>query len=69
MAISAQSLCRMAGELAAEHGALARDFARRAYRTLECEGDFDRAAFWFMMAVLVDDVIEHGLDPDHASIQ
>lgn len=64
MAISASELCHLAGELASEHGLLARDFARRAYRTFEVEGQFDRARFWFAIAVLVDDVLSHGLDPD-----
>jgi hypothetical protein len=64
MTVSAQNLCRLAGELAAEHGLLARDYAQRAYRTLESEGHYDRAAFWFALAILVDDVMVHGLDPD-----
>ena len=70
MSISAQHLCRLAGELAAEHGVLARDYAQRAYRTLEGEGQFDRAAFWFALSILVDDVMIRGLDPDNGpSIQ
>lgn len=65
MPISASELCHLAGELAAEHGLLARDYARRAYRTMECEGHHDRAEFWFALSILVDDVMLHGLDPDH----
>ena len=65
MPISAQNLCRLAGELAAEHGVLARDYARRAFRTLESEGDPERARFWFLLSVLVDDVMLHRLDPDN----
>ena len=64
MAISASELCQLAGELAAEHGLLALDYARRAYRTLDTEGQHERAEFWFALSVLVDDVIAHGLDPD-----
>jgi hypothetical protein len=66
MPISAQNLCRLAGELATEHGVLARDYARRAFRTLESEGDMERAHFWFMLSILVDDVMQHRLDPDTA---
>lgn len=66
MPISAQNLCRLAGELAAEHGVLALDYARRAYRTLDSEGDYDRAQFWFLLSILVDDVMAHRLDPDCA---
>lgn len=65
MAVSAQDLCRLAAELAAEHGVLAGDYARRAYRTMETEGQYDRAQFWFALSVLVDDVMLHGLDPDY----
>ena len=64
MAISASELRQLAGQLAAEHGLLALDYARRAYRDLEVEGQTDRAQFWFALAVLVDDVLTHGLDPD-----
>ncbi len=64
MTISARNLCQMAGELAEEHGVLALDYARRVYRTMECEGDTDRAQFWFTLSVLVDDVMTHRLDPD-----
>ncbi len=65
MAISASELCHLAGELAAEHGVLARDYAQRAYRALEGEGQFDRAQFWFALSILVDDVMLRGLDPEH----
>lgn len=63
MPISAQNLCRLAGELAEEHGVLALDYARRAYRTMEFEGDADRALFWFTLSILVDDVMMHRIDP------
>ena len=70
MTMTAQELCRLAAELAAEHGVLARDYAQRCYRTMEGEGQHDRAAFWFALAILVDDVIVHGLDPfDGPTIQ
>lgn len=64
MAISASELCHLAGELAAEHGFLARDYAQRAYRTLDVEGQHDRAQFWFALSILVDDVLSRGLDPN-----
>lgn len=65
MAITAQQLCQLAGELAAEHGMLARHYAERAYRFMEYEGDAERAAFWFALAVLVEDVIVRGVDPEN----
>jgi hypothetical protein len=63
MPISAFDMCRLAAELAAEHGVLARDYAQRAYRTMEGEGQYDRAQFWFALSILVDDVMLRGLDP------
>jgi hypothetical protein len=65
MPISAQNLCRLAGELADEHGVLALDYARRAYRTFEYEGQTDRALFWFSLSILVDDVMTRRLDPEN----
>jgi hypothetical protein len=64
MPISAGDMCALAAELAAEHGALARDYARRAYVALDAEGDSDRAKFWFTLSVLLDDFAMHRLDPD-----
>lgn len=65
MPISAQNLFGMAGELADAHGVLAVDLARRAYRDRDSEGDHQAAEFWLVMAILVGDVIHHGVDPDY----
>jgi hypothetical protein len=64
MPISAQNLYRMAGQLAEEHGELALDYTRRAYRTLETRGSTDRARIWFMLSIIVDDMALYRLDPD-----
>ncbi|GAA0539266.1 hypothetical protein FHS83_003688 [Rhizomicrobium palustre] len=64
MTVSAQFLCRMAGDLAEEHGELAVDIARRAFRDRNVEGDDRRAEFWYLISVLVDDVQRYGLDPE-----
>lgn len=64
MPISVRKLCRLAGELATEHGVEARDYARRAYVELEADGDRERAQFWFVLSVLVDDVIMHRVAAD-----
>jgi len=58
----------MAGEMAFEHGALAVDVAKRAYRDMDAEGDQPRAQFWFLMAVLIDDVLRYGIDSDEGPI-
>ena len=66
MPISASDLCLLAGEIAAEHGVIARDYARRAVVTLEAEGEIDRAAFWLTLSILLDDIVMRRLDPDRA---
>ena len=59
----AGDLCVLAAELALEHGPLALEYARRATLQFEYDGEFERARFWFAMAVLLDDIAEHRLDP------
>ena len=69
MAMSTDDLYRLAGDLAAEHGAAASDYASRAVMTLEAEGNHARAQFWFVMLVLLGDINSGRIDPDaHISI-
>ena len=69
MAMSTDDLYRLAGDLAAEHGAQATDYASRAVMTLEAEGNHTRAQFWFVMLVLLGDVTSGRVDPEkHISI-
>lgn len=63
MSLSTGDLYRLASDLAAEHGAQACDYASRAVMTLEAEGNHERAQFWFVMLVLLGDVISHRVDP------
>jgi hypothetical protein len=64
MALATSDLYRLASDLATEHGAAACDYASRAVMTLEAEGRHERAQFWFVMLVLLDDVITQRVDPD-----
>ncbi len=64
MPISASDMCMLAAELAAEHGLIARDYARRAVASFEAEGEVDRARFWFTLSVLLDDIALNRLDPE-----
>jgi hypothetical protein len=64
MAINADDLCRLAAELASEHGSDALDYARRAVVSFEAEGAQDRAYFWFTLSVLLDDIVAMRIDPD-----
>ena len=66
MRISAGDLCYLAAELAAEHGVVARDYARRAFVSLTAEGERERARFWFALSVLLEDIELHRLDTDHS---
>ena len=64
MTMMTGDLYRMAGDLAAEHGAAASDYASRAVMTLEAEGRHDRAQFWFLMLFLLGDIYSGRIDPD-----
>jgi hypothetical protein len=64
MQLNAGDMCRLAADLAAEHGNAARDYAHRAVISFESEGSPDRAQFWFMLAVLLDDIMLQRLDPE-----
>ena len=64
MAMTTGDLYRLAGDLAAEHGKAASDYASRAVMTLEAEGAHERAQFWFVMLVLLGDIHSGGVDPD-----
>jgi hypothetical protein len=64
MAMTTGDLYRLASDLAEEHGAQACDYASRAVMTLEAEGHHDRARLWFVMLVLLGDVINHRVDPE-----
>ena len=63
MAMNASDLYRLAADLAAEHGPMAVDYARRAITSFEADGVPDRAEFWYLMSVLLDDIVENRLDP------
>jgi hypothetical protein len=64
MPINAEDLCRLAGELANEHGPDVLTYARRAVIAFEAEGASDRAHLWFALTVLLDDIVARRLDPD-----
>jgi len=60
----AGDLCHLAAELASEHGAAALDYARRAVVEFESTGAVDRAQFWTVLSVLLDDIMAQRLDPE-----
>jgi hypothetical protein len=63
MELNAGDMCRLAADLAAEHGDAARDYARRAVVSFEQEGEAERARFWFVLSVFLDDIALQRLDP------
>jgi hypothetical protein len=66
MFITTSDLCRLAGDLALEHGESALHYARRAAVCLEADGAEDRAQLWFALSILLGDIISQRLDPDRA---
>ncbi len=64
MQLSANDLCRLAADLADEHGPGAMDFARRAVVSFEAEGANDRARFWLTLCIFLNDIAEYGLNPN-----
>jgi hypothetical protein len=64
MQMTADDLTRLAADLATEHGSVAADYARTAVMWFELEGAWDRAALWYTLSVLLDDIVEHRLDPN-----
>jgi hypothetical protein len=64
MQLNAGDMCRLAADLAEEHGLAALDYARRAVVSFESEGESDRAQFWFMLSVFLDDIMLQRLDPE-----
>ena len=66
MRMTTGDLYRLAGDLAAEHGPAASDYASRAVMTLEAEGSHERAQFWFLMLVMLGDIASHRIPPGSA---
>jgi hypothetical protein len=66
MQLNAGDMCRLAADLAAEHGHQAREYAHRAVVSFESEGEPARARFWFMLSVFLDDIMLQRLDPEAA---
>lgn len=64
MELNAGDLCRLAADLAAEHGDAALDYARRAVISFEAEGAAERARFWFTLSVFLGDIAARRLDPE-----
>jgi hypothetical protein len=57
-------LYHLAAEFAIEHGDDAPVYARRAISSFQAEGALDRARFWCLLAVLLDDIMIRHVDPD-----
>lgn len=64
MPLTTDEMCLLAAELAEEHGAMASRYALQASVACEAEGEAERAAFWFTLSVLLDDILSARLDPE-----
>lgn len=62
--MSTDDLYKLAADLANEHGLMAVEYARRAVAAFDADGIRDRAEFWQLLAVLLDDIVARRLDPD-----
>jgi hypothetical protein len=62
--MSTDDLYKLAADLANEHGILALEYARRAVASFDAEGAKERAEFWQLLSVLLDDIVTLRLDPD-----
>lgn len=62
--MSTDDLYKLAADLANEHGVMALEYARRAVMAFDAQGIPDRARFWQVLAVLLDDIMAQRLDPD-----
>ncbi len=62
--MSTDDLYKLAADLANEHGLMALEYARRAVASFDAQGATDRAEFWQLLAVLLDDIVTQRLDPD-----
>jgi hypothetical protein len=57
---------RLASDFAEEHGSNACDYAWRAVICFEAEGEGDRAYFWFLLLVMLGDIVHHRIQPGAA---
>ena len=55
---------RLASDFADEHGSDACDYAYRAVIAFEAEGQAERAYFWFLLLVMMGDIVSRRIDPD-----
>jgi hypothetical protein len=55
---------RLASDFAEEHGNDACDYAYRAVISFEAEGQGERAYFWFLLLVMMGDIVSCRVDPD-----
>ena len=55
---------RLASDFAEEHGNDACDYAYRAVISFEAEGEGERAYFWFLLLVMMGDIVSCRVDPD-----
>ena len=64
--LSTHDMVRLASDFADEHGADACDYAYRAVLSFEAEGEGERAYFWFLLLVMMGDIVSRRIDPDAA---
>jgi hypothetical protein len=66
--LTANDMYRLANDFAEEHGSEACDYAYRAVIAFEAEGQAERAYFWFLLLVMMGDIVSRRIDPDRITI-
>jgi hypothetical protein len=64
--MTTDDLYRLAADFVEEHGQLAVDYAHRAAVQIGSDGDAERAEFWQLLSIVLDDIVLHRLDPDNS---
>ena len=62
--LTISDMYRLASDFAEEHGNDACDYAYRAVVSVEAEGEGERAYFWFLLLVMMGDIVSRRIDPD-----
>ena len=64
--LTTHDMVRLASDFAEEHGPDACDYAYRAVVSFEAEGEGERAYFWFLLLVMLGDILQHRIQPGAA---
>ena len=64
ISVRVDELRHIAADLVFEHGDEAGNYARRVVADYQSRGAHDRAEFWVVLSVMLDDIAANRLDPE-----